>query len=91
MPSSLHRLQANSAVQEKLYLPKEYVSRCVCVVTNIFSAFTPFALQRHARELEDLVTWGKKAVEKMRIEEKDSVARGKELEEHERRRAELDE
>lgn len=48
-------------------------------------------LQRHARELEDLVTWGKKAVEKMRNEEKDSVARGKELEEHERRRAVLDE
>lgn len=53
--------------------------------------FVPFALQRHARALEDLVTWGKKAAEKMRSEDRDSAVRGRELEEHERRRAELDE
>lgn len=67
-------------------------SLCVCIVNEYVTLFfLSFVSQRHARELENLVTWGKKAVEKMGNEERDSVARGKELEEHERRRAELDE
>lgn len=37
------------------------------------------------------MTWGKKAIEKMRIEQRESVLKGRELEEHERRRSELDE
>ncbi len=47
-------------------------------------------MQRYARELEDLVTWGKKALETLRIEEKACAARAAEQEERERRRVELD-
>lgn len=45
----------------------------------------------HARELDELIAWGKEALDELRKEEIQSAARADELREHERRRSELDE
>ncbi|CAN0379396.1 unnamed protein product [Ectocarpus sp. 12 AP-2014] len=57
---------------------------------GVFLAKKRAETQRHARKLEELVFWGKRAFETLRDEERESAARAIEQEERERRRKELD-